>query len=156
MLKIFLNFFWFLTISGTALYANEPGGIGALEQRSKNPVTKVIEIVESEPNLWRDIAQEFTLSTRYAGAPIKPLDHFVGPLKHITLASDRAAPYLAHISKELEKRGLPAEIALIPIIESGYKPHATSSSGAAGLWQLMPATANRFGRISVHYLRRTG
>lgn len=145
MARIIVSFFWFLTISATTLYAQEPGGIGALEQRSKNSVNSVIQTIELEADLWRDIAREFTLSTRYAGKPIKPLDHFVGPLKHITLASERAAPYLAHISKEIEKRGLPAEIALIPIIESGYKPHALSSSGAAGLWQLMPATANRFG-----------
>lgn len=145
MLKIVINFFWFFTIYGTTVYAQAPGGIGALEQRSESSATEVIEIEELVPNLWRDIAREFTLSTRYAGKPIKPLEHFIGPLKHITLASERAAPYLAYINKEIQKRGLPAEIALIPIIESGYKPHATSSSGAAGLWQLMPATANRFG-----------
>lgn len=145
MLKLVFNFFWSFTICGTTISAQEPGGIGALEQRSKTTSNEIIEKATPEPDLWRDIAREFTLSTRYAGKPINPLDHFIGPLKHITLASQRATPYLAHINKEIQKRGLPAEIALIPIIESGYKPHATSSSGAAGLWQLMPATANRFG-----------
>ena len=134
MLKIVINFFWFFAMCGTTVYAQTPGGIGALEQRSESTATEFIKIEELVPDLWQDIAREFTLSTRYAGKPIKPLEHFIGPLKHITLASERAAPYLAYINKEIQKRGLPEEIALIPIIESGYKPHATSSSGAAGLW----------------------
>ena len=81
MLKIVINFFWFFTICGTTAYAQAPGGIGALEQRSESSATEVIEIEELVPNLWRDIAREFTLSTRYAGKPIKPLEHFIGPPK---------------------------------------------------------------------------
>lgn len=59
--------------------------------------------------------------------------------------SGRAEPYLFYLSKEIHKRGLPAELALLPIIESAFNPFAHSNAGAAGIWQLMPRTAQHYG-----------
>lgn len=56
-----------------------------------------------------------------------------------------ASPYLFYILEEVEKRGMPSEIALLPMIESTFNPHARSSKGAAGLWQLMPGTGRIYG-----------
>lgn len=58
---------------------------------------------------------------------------------------DRADPFIAWILDQLEANNLPAELALIPVIESGYQPLAMSPSHAAGLWQFIPSTGNRFG-----------
>ncbi len=60
-------------------------------------------------------------------------------------ATRRAQPFLHHIAVEAESRGFPGEIALLPIIESGYNPTAMSYKSAAGMWQIMPATGKRFG-----------
>ena len=57
----------------------------------------------------------------------------------------RAQRYLPHITDELEKRGLPLELALLPIVESAYDPFAYSHGRAAGLWQMIPGTGRRFG-----------
>lgn len=57
----------------------------------------------------------------------------------------RAEPFLYYIVNEIEKRGLPMELALLPAIESAYKPNAVSRSSAAGLWQFIPATGRGFG-----------
>ena len=57
----------------------------------------------------------------------------------------RAQRYLPHIVAELERRGLPLELALLPIVESAYDPFAYSHGRAAGLWQMIPGTAKRFG-----------
>lgn len=59
--------------------------------------------------------------------------------------SKRAEPYLYYVSEEIHKRNLPAELALLPIIESAFDPYASSSAGAAGLWQMMPRTAEHYG-----------
>ncbi len=53
--------------------------------------------------------------------------------------------YMYHIITEIQKRELPGELALIPMIESSYDPFAYSGAGAAGLWQLMPDTGNELG-----------
>ncbi|MGH8584369.1 MAG: LysM peptidoglycan-binding domain-containing protein [Gammaproteobacteria bacterium] len=58
---------------------------------------------------------------------------------------DRASPYLHHIVQEVERRDMPAEIALLPIIESGFRPEAYSPGHAAGVWQLIPSTGRRLG-----------
>ena len=57
----------------------------------------------------------------------------------------RAGPYLPMIREELRRRGLPAELAWLPLLESGFRVDARSPAGAVGLWQLMPETARRFG-----------
>jgi membrane-bound lytic murein transglycosylase D len=54
-------------------------------------------------------------------------------------------PYMYHIISEIKKRNLPGEIALVPMIESAFDPFAYSGVGAAGLWQIMPATGKDFG-----------
>ncbi|MDP0563287.1 MAG: LysM peptidoglycan-binding domain-containing protein [Candidatus Endonucleobacter sp. (ex Gigantidas childressi)] len=59
--------------------------------------------------------------------------------------SIRAAPYLYHIIEETEAKGLPLEIALLPIVESDFDPFAYSHAGASGLWQIMPTTGKHFG-----------
>jgi membrane-bound lytic murein transglycosylase D len=53
----------------------------------------------------------------------------------------RGEPYLFHILARLEQEGLPAELALLPVVESAFDPFATSPAGAAGIWQFMPETA---------------
>lgn len=57
----------------------------------------------------------------------------------------RATPFLFHIVEEIDKRGLPMELALLPAIESSFKPNAVSHSGAGGLWQFIPSTGREFG-----------
>jgi len=57
----------------------------------------------------------------------------------------RAQPYIYYILNELEKRRMPLYLALLPVIESGYKTDATSSGKAAGLWQIVPSTGKHFG-----------
>ena len=57
----------------------------------------------------------------------------------------RAQRYLYHIVSEVESRGMPLELALLPAVESAYDPFAYSHSHAAGLWQFIPGTAKRFG-----------
>ena len=56
----------------------------------------------------------------------------------------RAKPFLYEIVNEINRRHLPTELALLPIIESRYDAEAISNAGAVGIWQLMPVTANRF------------
>jgi membrane-bound lytic murein transglycosylase D len=58
---------------------------------------------------------------------------------------ERSQRYLFHIVEEVEKRGMPTEIALLPMIESAYNPQAYSSGRASGIWQFIPSTGKHFG-----------
>ena len=57
---------------------------------------------------------------------------------------ERSRPYLYHVVEEIEKRGMPTELAFLPMVESGYNPSALSSAQAAGLWQFIPSTGRHF------------
>jgi membrane-bound lytic murein transglycosylase D len=56
----------------------------------------------------------------------------------------RSRKYLYFVVEALERRGMPLELALLPIVESGYNPMALSSAQALGLWQFIPATGARY------------
>ncbi len=65
--------------------------------------------------------------------------------KYFERLGDRSQWYMYYVLGEVERRGMPSEVALLPAIESAFRPDATSRSGAAGLWQFIPATGRRFG-----------
>jgi len=57
----------------------------------------------------------------------------------------RASAYLPHIVAEIDRRGLPMELALLPVVESAYDPFAYSHGRAAGLWQIIQAPGGASG-----------
>ncbi|MES2263172.1 MAG: transglycosylase SLT domain-containing protein [Pseudomonadota bacterium] len=63
---------------------------------------------------------------------------------YIARTTARASRYLFHVVTELEKRGMPTELALLPFIESAFNPQALSSANAAGMWQFVPGTGRDF------------
>ena len=63
---------------------------------------------------------------------------------YIQRMTERSRKYLFHVVEELERRGMPTELALLPFIESAFNPQAVSSARAAGMWQFMPATGQYF------------
>ena len=65
---------------------------------------------------------------------------------------ERSRLYLFHVVEELELRGMPTELALLPYIESAFNPQAVSSAKAAGMWQFMPGTGRDF-RLTQNILR---
>jgi membrane-bound lytic murein transglycosylase D len=66
--------------------------------------------------------------------------------------SQKARRYLFHIAEAVETRGMPMELALLPIVESGFEPGALSTAQAAGLWQFIPGTAQRYRlKLTEHY-----
>jgi membrane-bound lytic murein transglycosylase D len=62
----------------------------------------------------------------------------------VTKILERSRFYLFHIVEEIEKRGMPTELALLPFVESGFDPFALSSAQASGLWQFIPDTASKY------------
>jgi membrane-bound lytic murein transglycosylase D len=65
--------------------------------------------------------------------------------EYVLRLSDRARRYLFYITDEVERRGMPSEIALLPVIESAFNPGANSIASASGIWQFIPSTGKHFG-----------
>ena len=63
---------------------------------------------------------------------------------YVQRMTERGGRYLFHIVEEVNKRGLPTELALLPFIESAFNPQAMSSANASGMWQFVPATGRDF------------
>jgi membrane-bound lytic murein transglycosylase D len=70
---------------------------------------------------------------------------YLGRREYLSIVLERSRPFIFYITEQLKLANMPLEIALLPIIESGYDPFAYSKSHAAGLWQFIPSTGEYFG-----------
>ncbi|MBO1926004.1 LysM peptidoglycan-binding domain-containing protein [Thiomicrorhabdus sp. 6S2-11] len=103
-----------------------------------------LETVQSD-NLWDTFAGSFQLVIKNEGHFEHSVSFYQKRQKHLIEVSKRAKPYLYYIVQEVKARNMPMEIALLPIVESGFKAHAKSHAKALGLWQFMPATGKSLG-----------
>jgi membrane-bound lytic murein transglycosylase D len=95
-------------------------------------------------DLWQRIRDGFAIrdiDDRYVKQREK---YFAGQPEYVGRMTERGSRYLFHIVEEVQRRGLPTELALLPFIESAFNPEAMSSARAAGMWQFMPATGRHF------------
>jgi len=96
-------------------------------------------------DLWVELRDGFDLSGYEHPRVDAQLNWYAKNQRYIDRVTDRAQPYMYYILREIQERGMPAEIALLPIVESAFQPFAFSSGRAAGIWQFIPETGKRYG-----------
>jgi membrane-bound lytic murein transglycosylase D len=98
-----------------------------------------------QDDLWSRIKVGYAMPNIESAYTSKHQTWYASRPDYIKRMLERGQKYLFHIVEEVQKRGMPTEIALLPMIESAYNPQAYSRSSASGIWQFMPATGKHFG-----------
>lgn len=96
-------------------------------------------------SIWAKIRKDFRMNEVNPELVRSHEAKFAANSAYFNRTVSRSKPYMYHIMQEVEKRNMPAEIALLPFIESAYVVKARSHVGASGLWQFMPATGRHYG-----------
>ena len=105
------------------------------------PSERAVEVGD----LWERIRRGFKLAELPNPLVARHEAAFASEPEYLARIVERSRRYLFHIADEVEKRGMPMEIALLPIVESAFNPQAYSRARASGIWQFMPSTGKNFG-----------
>src|SRR5574343_1988561 len=103
-----------------------------------------IDLTVQSTNLWERIRNGLAMSDLNDDLVLHYQQWYQNRPDALRRMVERSRPYLHHIVEELEARGMPTELALLPMVESSFNPNAYSPAHAAGLWQFIPATGKRF------------
>ncbi len=103
------------------------------------------DVTLPDPDLWQRIRMGFALEPLDSPLVAEHEAWYSGRPDYIKRFVDRGSRYLHYIVEQVEKRGMPMEIALLPVVESAFNPHAYSRSRASGLWQFIPSTGKNYG-----------
>jgi membrane-bound lytic murein transglycosylase D len=95
-------------------------------------------------DLWQRIRHGFAMADLDNALVREKTRYYAARPEYLQRIFDRSRLYLYHIVEEIEKRGLPTELALLPMVESAFNPMAYSRAHASGLWQFIPGTGTRF------------
>ena len=117
----------------------------ALPESDKPAETKPDVATSNDSDIWARLRKGFTMKPLDSPQVEREIKWFVNNPEYMQRMMDRARLYLYYIADEVEKRGMPMEIALLPAIESAYKANAYSRARASGLWQFMPGTGRLYG-----------
>jgi len=104
-----------------------------------------LPVQASVSDIWDPIRSGFRLPDKHKPLVRHHIHRYAKHTRDIERSFERSEPYLAYIYNEVDKRGFPTEIALLPFIESNFNPQARSPERAAGLWQFIPRTGRHYG-----------
>ena len=131
--------------TGSAVTATDPAA-SAAELTGGDAPTQVAGLTPAQyADLFDRMRSGFQIEDVKSRAVDQQLAWFASHPDYLERAFARAELYLYHIVAELEARGMPREIALLPIVESAFEPYAYSRARASGLWQFIPDTGSRYG-----------
>lgn len=127
-------------------YDEKSGFAGLLKEANTADWRSWQEPSLPEYDLWDRLRENFAIDIS-SNDPrvIAQMNWYRRHPQYMHRVAKRASRYMFHVVEEIERRGLPGELALLPIVESAYDPFAYSHGRASGMWQFIPGTARHFG-----------
>lgn len=126
---------------------NDAGGLQppqTFEIREQHVRVPTVDLTVEADDLWERMRRGFSMPDLNTELVTDRQIYYInrpGALRQIFTRGQR---YLYHIVEELERRGMPTELALLPMVESAFNPMALSSAQASGLWQFIPSTGKSY------------
>jgi membrane-bound lytic murein transglycosylase D len=128
--------------------APEPAPAAPVKAEKPTPPAPAVAAVVKPPadagDLWERIRKGFAIPDLEGKLVKQKTAQYAASPEYLGRIIGRSKLYLYHIVGEIEKRGLPTELALLPMVESAFNPMAYSRAHASGLWQFIPGTGRRF------------
>lgn len=114
------------------------------EIRDDLPPLTTIDLVTPPDNLWQRIRNGFGMPNLDSRLVADRQAWYLNRPEMLARIIERSRKYLYHIVDELEQRGMPTELALLPMVESAFNPLAASPARALGMWQFIPSTGKNY------------
>jgi membrane-bound lytic murein transglycosylase D len=114
------------------------------EVRDELPPMPTIDLTTPPDDLWQRMRNGFSMPDLDSPLVADRQAWYLNRPDLLKRIFERSRRYLYHIVVELEKRGMPTELALLPVVESSFNPLAYSSARALGMWQFIPATGKTY------------
>ncbi|MCJ8300652.1 MAG: transglycosylase SLT domain-containing protein, partial [Pseudomonadales bacterium] len=144
--KSFLVIFLVVFLAGCKTSAVNTSYNSNYANYDKHGVPIKAEKPSAQEDLWQLTRNNLKFVDDYSQARvIKELKYYSRYPQHMSKVSKQASPYYYYVLQEVLKRDFPAEVALLPVIESLYNPNAYSYGKASGIWQFIPSTARYLG-----------
>ncbi|MGB6104195.1 MAG: transglycosylase SLT domain-containing protein [Pusillimonas sp.] len=106
--------------------------------------SRTIDLTHPPSDMWDRIRRGFAIPNLDSELTEHWTSYYASHPESVLIMSQRAGKYLYYIVDELDRRGLPTELALLPFVESAYNPTAYSRAKASGLWQFIPSTGRHY------------
>lgn len=115
-----------------------------VELASATPNAGAIDLTSEPGDLFERLRTGFAMPNISNDLVLYQQQWYTNRPDYLRRVVERSGRYMHHIIGELEKRGMPTELALLPMVESAYNPMAYSPSHASGLWQFIPSTGKNY------------
>lgn len=129
----------------------EYSGVQSLQWRNDETGDSGQPTFSSDGDVWQRIRSGFKFSEIHNPLTAQHEAWYAAHPEYVNRMVERSRRYLFHIANEVERRGMPMEIVLLPMIESAFNPKAYSTSDASGIWQFIPSTGRNYGLKQNHW-----
>ena len=125
-------------------WMSEPPATALDELGDQLPPLPTIDLTAEPESLWQRIRNRFGMPDLHTPLVVEHQAWYLNRPEMLTRIFQRSRRYLFHIVEELEKRGMPTELAFLPMVESAFNPMAYSRARALGIWQFIPSTGKNY------------